>query len=236
MDRTESQQLLAQLLADRKLSGGEKQALTAWLDQKKPTEQEKGVLRHEAFDLARKAAADPDAASTIDWLEDVMKVLAPIRDSSGPAPARDATAFFSPGDACLNRIVHRFQKVQRTADLCVFTITDGRISRAIVDAHRRGVKLRIISDEAKAGDLGSDLDQFYQAGIPGKLIRAVSADSRAEGHMHHKFAIFDGIRLINGSYNWTRGAANVNYENLIDSMDVCLVKLFAAEFERLWNA
>ena len=53
--------------------------------------------------------------------------------------------------------------------------------------------------------------------------------------MHHKFAIFDGARLINGSYNWTRGAANVNYENLVDTGDPELIAAFSEEFKRLWN-
>ncbi len=39
------------------------------------------------------------------------------------------------------------------------------------------------------------------------------------GHMHHKFALFDGGRLLTGSYNWTRGAAETNYENVIDTTD-----------------
>jgi hypothetical protein len=77
------------------------------------------------------------------------------------------------------------------------------------------VKTRIISDAEKANDLGSDLKQFEENGIAVKLIRVVShSDPHAGGHMHHKFAIFDGNRLINGSYNWTRGAADQNQENL----------------------
>jgi len=151
-------------------------------------------------------------------------------------PSSDDAAFFSPGDACWQHIVHRLQKAQRTADLCVFTITDDRISRAILDAHHRGVKLRIISDADKALDLGSDLQQFTESGIAVKLIRVVSHnDPHAGGHMHHKFAIFDRLNLVNGSYNWTRGAANINYENLIDTSDEKLLQRFSAEFERLWN-
>ena len=53
--------------------------------------------------------------------------------------------------------------------------------------------------------------------------------------MHHKFAIFDGTRLLNGSYNGTRGAADMNYENLVDTDDPNLVAAFSAEFERLWK-
>ncbi|HEY3789496.1 MAG TPA: phospholipase D-like domain-containing protein [Urbifossiella sp.] len=151
------------------------------------------------------------------------------------SPSED-TAFFSPGDHCWQHIVDRLRGARQTADLCVFTITDDRISRAILDAHHRGVKLRIISDAEKAHDLGSDLQQFAESGIAVKLIRVVShTDPHAGGHMHHKFALFDGRHLVNGSYNWTRGAANINYENLIDTADAKMIQCFSAEFERLWN-
>jgi mitochondrial cardiolipin hydrolase len=61
------------------------------------------------------------------------------------------------------------------------------------------------------------------------------SDPHLNGHMHHKFAIFDGERLLNGSYNWTRGAANTNFENLVDTGDPELIAAFAEEFKRLWN-
>ena len=237
MDRTDIAKFLADSLADRKLSGSEKQALAGWLTDRAASEQQKGVIRHEAFELARQAVADPDASHVIAWLEEVMKAIVPIPLGSAPAAvdAKDA-AFFAPGDECLQHIVHRFQTAKQSADLCVFTITDDRISRAILDAHHRSVKLRIISDAEKANDLGSDMQQFQEQGIAVKLIRAVShTDPHASGHMHHKFAIFDGTRLLDGSYNWTRGAANINYENLIDTADANLLRRFGAEFERLWN-
>jgi phosphatidylserine/phosphatidylglycerophosphate/cardiolipin synthase-like enzyme len=234
MDRTAIGEFLAASLADRKLSGSERDALRGWLAEHVRDGQQRGVVRHAAFDLARNAVADPDAAHVIEWLEDVIKAIVPNEPPAGN-PSED-TAYFSPSDACLQRIIHRFHSVRRTADLCVFTITDDRISRSILDAHHRGVKLRIISDEAKAGDLGSDLKQFAESGIAVKLVRAVSrTDPHADGHMHHKFAIFDGLRLINGSYNWTRGAANINYENLIDTADSGLIRHFADEFEKLWR-
>ena len=111
----------------------------------------------------------------------------------------------------------------------MFTITDDRISRAILDAHRRGVKVRIITDNEKADDPGSDM----------RPVRARPASRQAATvrpptpcrHMHHKFAIFDGARLLNGSYNWTRGAADINYENLDRHRRPDLLAAFAAEFE-----
>ena len=58
---------------------------------------------------------------------------------------------------------------------------------------------------------------------------------RTPYHMHHKFAIVDGGLLLNGSYNWTRGAATSNEENFIISDDKTLVAAFSAAFNKLWD-
>ena len=52
--------------------------------------------------------------------------------------------------------------------------------------------------------------------------------------MHHKYAIFDAKWLLNGSYNWTRGAARDNQENCVVTDDPKLLAAYAAAFERLW--
>lgn len=54
-------------------------------------------------------------------------------------------------------------------------------------------------------------------------------------HMHHKFAVFDERRMLTGSYNWTRGAARDNQENVVVSDDPRLMKAFGLEFARLWG-
>ncbi|MBA4191393.1 MAG: hypothetical protein C0467_25720 [Planctomycetaceae bacterium] len=234
---------LRQSLADHKLTPSEKSALASWLANNVQTEQHRGVARHVAFEVA-KAAIPADHADIVGWLEDVMRVLAPMGPQNPgvntPGSPESDLAFFSPGERCLQQIIHRFSSARRTADVCVFTITDDRISRAIQDAHRRGVKIRIISDNEKAFDAGSDIQRFRDAGIPVKLdeVRGSArgrSDPGTNGHMHHKFAIFDGVRLLNGSYNWTRGAADMNFENIVDTADAKLIALFTAEFERLWN-
>ena len=232
---------LTQSLADRKLSGGEKTALADWLAKNVTTDQHRGLVRHAAFEVARAAIADPAAADVVEWLEDVMKVIAPLAPSASggrqpPVASAADEAFFAPGEECLHRIVHRFGACRRTADVCVFTVTDDRITRAILDAHRRKVSVRIITDNEKQHDAGSDVRKFRDAGIPVKTddMRA-AADPGLNGHMHHKFAIFDGTRLLNGSYNWTRGAADVNFENVVDTADANLIAAFTAEFERLWK-
>lgn len=128
---------------------------------------------------------------------------------------------------CVSRIRGLFRSARESADVCVFTITDDRITEEILAAHRRGVRIRLITDNEKAFDPGSDIETLQQAGL------SVRVD-RTPYHMHHKFALFDGKRLLTGSYNWTRGAAEQNEENLIVTADSSLISQFSACFEQLW--
>ncbi len=164
-------------------------------------------------------------APIVEWLEDVVKAL---REGGEPAARHSlAESYFSPGDECPRAILRLADQARKTIDVCIFTITDDRLADALIAAHRRGVAIRIITDDAKAEDLGSDVPRFEQAGIPLRV-------DRSPFHMHHKFAIFDGAKLLTGSYNWTRGASRDNEENLIVVDDQHLVGPFSSTFERLW--
>ena len=215
--------LLSPTLDDRRLSRGERQALGARLDDLGP-DLDREAFRRRAFALARESLAGPKDREVVDWLEEVVRLL---QVGPGPSVATTAEAHFSPGDDCPTAIIRLLGRAQATADVCVFTITDDRLADALIDAHRRGVRLRIISDDAKAEDLGSDVGRFERAGI------AVRVD-RSPFHMHHKFAVVDARTLLTGSYNWTRGAARDNEENLVILDDPRLVGPFGSTFERLW--
>jgi phosphatidylserine/phosphatidylglycerophosphate/cardiolipin synthase-like enzyme len=225
MTPQQMEQALRRTLEDTRLSGGEKRALEAVLTDGGADEQQRGAYRHQAFDLARDTLADPRARQVLDWLEEVVKVLQ-RREPDGGTAASDAC--FSPGHDCPARIAGLFHRARQRVDVCVFTITDDRIADALLAAHRRGVALRIITDNDKAFDPGSDVDDLIAAGVPVRI-------DRTPYHMHHKFAIFDGDQLLNGSYNWTRGAAEHNHENFTITSDRRLVAAFAQTFERLWQ-
>jgi phosphatidylserine/phosphatidylglycerophosphate/cardiolipin synthase-like enzyme len=228
MNAAELDALLRQFLVDGKLSKSERTTLTAWVQGNIATDQQRAVARSRVFEAARAAVADPQANQIISFLEDVLKVIAPPLPAGGGVAEPTSEVAFSPGDTCLGMIVNHLGTCRRTADLCVFTITDDRIASAVLAAHKRGVKLRIITDNDKAEDLGSDIPTFLAAKIP-LLV------DRTPFHMHHKFAIFDGTHLLNGSYNWTRGAARDNMENLVDTADPKLIAAFQREFDAIWE-
>ena len=215
---------LARSLADGRLSRPERQALNAFVTSLGPAT-DLDDLRRRAFAVARAVPMAPESSGVIDWLEEVVKAL---RDAPSAAPRVRAESYFSPGDECPRAIDRALAQATRSADICVFTITDDRLADAILDTHRRGVAVRIITDDAKAEDLGSDVDRFDRAGIPLRV-------DRSPFHMHHKFAILDARTLLTGSYNWTRGAARDNEENLILTDEPRLASAFSAAFDRLWT-
>lgn len=135
---------------------------------------------------------------------------------------------FLAGRNCPGRIASLLNAAAKKVDICVFTITDDRISSAILAAQRRQVAIRLITDDEKIADPGSDIQRLQEAGIPVRVDRSIY-------HMHHKFAIFDDKRLLTGSYNWTRGAAENNMENFLVTTEGKLVARYAGVFEGIWN-
>lgn len=223
MNVSEWDDILRLSSTDGRISTGERSALRARLDDAGLDERQRAVFRSRAFEKAREVARDHGADGALRWLEDVLKLLAP------PDAAHHLTeVHFSPGESCAQSIISRFRTCRRCADVCVFTITDDRISGAMMDAHRRGVAIRVVTDDEKANDPGSDAIRLAGGGV------AVRVDN-SPFHMHHKFAIFDRDVVISGSYNWTVSAARNNEENLIVSSDRRLIAAYEGEFGRLWE-
>jgi len=226
MDLEELDRALRATLDDGRLSRTERHALAELLHESPPSQSELGQLRARAFALVDQQLRDPQARSLLAWLEGVIKVMAQHETAESTAPASNARACFSPGEACLAAILGELGRAKESADICVFTVTDDRITDALLAAQQRGVVLRIITDNDKQYDEGSDIARLRDAGVSIK----VDGDER---HMHHKFAVVDSHTLLSGSYNWTRGAT-LNEENLILSTDRRLVASFARKFEALW--
>ena len=227
MNLSEFDAMLSRTLADKKLSRGERQALQSVFEDHAQRPDQLAALRSRVFAAARDHAGDEAARELLAWCEEMLKLLLP---QAGPARAAPvAEACFSPGTACLDKILVLVGSARQSLDVCVFTITDDRIARALLDAHARRVKVRVLSDNEKAEDLGSDIPRLQQAGVPVVI-------DRTPKHMHHKFALFDRRVLLTGSYNWTRSAADDNQENLIVTSDDKLVAAFGAEFDRLWRS
>ncbi len=225
MDQQQIEQVLLASLEDNKLDRDEKHALAELTQSLQNQPDSISFIRNKAFALLlANGNFDEEQFRAIKWLENVVKTL----DKNSQQPSIVADACFSPGNDCLNRIVSLCQQARRSIDICVFTISCNEITDAILQAHQRGVAVRIISDNDKRNDKGSDVYRLSDSGIP------VVVD-QTEHHMHHKFAVFDQKVLLNGSFNWTRSASKFNQENIATTDNPKLVNAFGHEFERLWH-
>lgn len=216
------EQVLTDSLEDFSISRSERKELKVLLNGIQGNASEQAKVRQLAFRLATKVMSEIGEMAAMDWLQSVTKLL-----YSKEASVK-SSAYFSPGEDCLHRIQRFIREAQNTLDICVFTITDNRIVDKIIDAHQRGVKVRVISDDDKSEDLGSDFDYLESKGID-------CVHDRTSAHMHHKFAIADDVKLLNGSYNWTRSACTSNNENITVTNHKPLVLQFQKEFLRLWK-
>jgi phosphatidylserine/phosphatidylglycerophosphate/cardiolipin synthase-like enzyme len=217
---------LAESFEDFKLSKEEKYSLRSLLENLSDKDEILSFARNKAFDIYRdhQSVELDNFLHAVNWLERVIKTIDGVRvDTSIATPS----AHFSPGDACAKQIINCLLTARDSIDICVFTISDNQITDAILSAHEKGKGVRIISDNDKANDRGSDIYYLAEKGVPVRL-------DQSPYHMHHKFAIFDQKLLINGSFNWTRSASLKNEENITILHEPSLIDSFVLSFEELW--
>ncbi|WP_313524289.1 phospholipase D-like domain-containing protein [Stutzerimonas kunmingensis] len=224
MDFNRLDQQLRDSLADLRLSNEERDELRQ-LGSELTVDQIR-FLRNRAFALVRELSREPaNVEPALKWLEQVITTL----DSySTPVRTEPASAHFSPGESCRRKIRDLCRQARKSVDICVYTISDDQLSEEILACHLRGVTVRVISDNEKQYDAGSDIQWLRDKGVPLRI------DS-GPYHMHHKFALFDGRLLLNGSFNWTRSATTSNEENLLVIDHPQLLADYAREFESLWS-
>lgn len=212
-------------LKDHILSRSEKKELKIEIKGLNLETNELQVLKSEIKKMALKNSESHSNKQIIEWMYNANKIL------SAPAavnPVDIPRVIFSPGEECREAIISQIRFATEKIRVCVFTISDNRISQELIEAHQLGKKVQILTDNEKQFDMGSDIEQFRNCGIPVVI-------DQTKAHMHHKFALIDSQTAITGSYNWTRSAATSNHENVLISKDPNIFKAYEKEFESLWK-
>lgn len=155
----------------------------------------------------------------------VIAVCRCIDDKLFQEKPKEYKAFFTPGTGCENNIIAAINKAQKI-EIAVYSITNPAIVDSILAAHKRGAKIRVITDRTQSKGKGSLVGKLREAGIP----VVTNIKHRIE---HNKFAVFDGKHIVTGSYNWTTNASKYNSENCLffDQPD----KEYSERFKYLWN-
>lgn len=217
-------ELIAATLEDEILSRKEKKSIKHALAKQPLDAQQQAFIRSKVFDLAMERVTADNYGRIISWLEEANKSLA----QPGNTEKLLSEGYFSPGDACRDAIITQLRQATKRVDICVFTISDNQLSEVILEVHQRSLPVRIITDNDKLHDAGSDIEWLAKKGLPIRV-------DETSNHMHHKYAVIDKKYLLTGSYNWTRSAARFNHENLLITDEPGVVNQYFREFERLWD-
>jgi phosphatidylserine/phosphatidylglycerophosphate/cardiolipin synthase-like enzyme len=136
-------------------------------------------------------------------------------------------AYFSHHDDIREITIRNLKSARSDLKICMFTLSDDPIAETLDECYTRGLNVRIITDDGKIFDKGSDIVPLNKKGIN------VRIDSD-KSLMHHKGVILDNIKLLTGSYNWTRTGADINNENMLVTTNNKIVRAYKKEFQRLW--
>ncbi|MCY4466995.1 MAG: phospholipase D-like domain-containing protein [Chloroflexi bacterium] len=114
-------------------------------------------------------------------------------------------------------------------DIAVFDLDNPTIADAIAAAHRRGVAVRIVTDDEHGlhNEESDLLRRLREAGV------SIIDDGRS-ALMHNKFMILDGRTVWTGSMNYTINGAYRHNNNVIVLDDARAVAAYQAEFEEMY--
>ncbi len=154
-----------------------------------------------------------------------------------PAPQPDAasgiSAAFSPHEGSMTLVLRAIRSAQSRIDVAAYLFTSSEVARALADAARRGVRVRLLVDrkcnlEEQARYAQHALSIVQLAGVEVRTIDAYAI-------FHDKYMVIDGRTVQTGSFNYTYSAAHRNAENVIVVWnDPQLAARFAADWARNW--
>jgi phosphatidylserine/phosphatidylglycerophosphate/cardiolipin synthase-like enzyme len=142
-----------------------------------------------------------------------------------------AEVLFTRGRSVAGRIEQLVKITGVSCDAALYRFTNRRLARALDEAQKRGVRVRLVLDRGKYQE--SETTRRLLA--TGRFaFRLTHGRDGAGSKMHHKFALLDDSVLLTGSYNWTPESEEQNYENLLVLREPELIAAYRPEFEALW--
>ena len=144
---------------------------------------------------------------------------------------------FAPASGSANyrsRSVKAYNAETQKIDVIMYRITDQAHVDAIIAAFRRGVPVRVYTEQEVYRQTNyiwhsMSVDKMYAAGIPIKV----------RGHLgqnHQKSVLLYGQQItIFGSSNWTSTSADKQHEHNYFTTKPHIFQFFVDQFERKWN-
>jgi len=141
------------------------------------------------------------------------------------ASADDIQVFFSPNGGCTEAVVSNLNKATNSVLVQAYAFTSAPIAKALVNAEKRGVKVRVILDKSQRTERYSEADFLLHEGVPTWI-------DPKHAIAHNKIMIIDSKTVLTGSFNFTKAAEENNAENLLVIQNPAL----AIQYTTNWQA
>ncbi|GIK29606.1 MAG: phospholipase [Chloroflexi bacterium] len=175
------------------------------------------------------AIADIPGPATLETLE-VQKGFGARKDFwqvyFNAAPVSSNSADYNNGAEM--PLVAAIGQVQATLDIAAFEWNSPALTEAVIAAHNRGVRVRMVADnEHTIEDSDTTITALVNAGIP------IVYDQKSS-LMHNKFMILDGSTVWTGSMNYTQNGIYRNNNNMVALRLRRAAETYTAEFEEMF--
>lgn len=117
------------------------------------------------------------------------------------------------------------ERAKYSVDMAIYKLDLWSLRDALIDAHRRGVDVRVVVDSDYAGE--AEIEALVASRIP------VQEDQR-DSLMHHKFTIIDGYEVWTGSMNYSVNGAYRHDNNLLRLRSAEVGANYIREFEEMF--
>lgn len=129
----------------------------------------------------------------------------PLHAQRGP---QDIHLYFSPRGGGTEAIVSSLNGAQKSVLVMAYSFTSAPIAKALVEAHKRGVDVRVVLDKSQKSEKYTSATFLTNEGVPTFI------DS-SHAIAHNKVMVIDQCTVITGSFNFTKAAEEKNAENLL---------------------
>ena len=146
------------------------------------------------------------------------------------ASAASVEVWYSPEDEPLRRVVQIYDQATRYIFVAVYGLTSPLAVKALVEAKKRGVDVRVITDRERLDDAKQQVAvaTLRVAGIPIKV-------NQHDGLMHLKQVVVDDEVNTNGSMNHTTSGNRYNDERLDVIRDHTITVKAREKFLAMWK-
>ena len=161
----------------------------------------------------------------------VWAVVGPLCLLQSPVCASAKTdVYYAPEDQPIDHVVDLYAHARRYIYVSVYGLTAPSVVKALVEAKRRGLDIRVITDRERLND-----PKQHSAVSTLRLVGVQVKINRHDGLMHLKQVVIDDMINVSGSANHTTSGNRYNDERLDVITDARLTAKAREKFLGMWD-